>query len=120
MPAWQLHASIAAWSDETHVRENRALYRQKFQRVIELLGDVLPVSQPDGGFYLWPKLPISDEQFTRELYAQQNITVLPGSYLSRDAHGENPGAGHVRMALVADQAQCEQAALRIREFVQNL
>ena len=114
------HASIAAWSDETHVRENRALYRQKFQRVIELLGDVLPVSQPDGGFYLWPKLPISDEQFTRELYAQQNITVLPGSYLSRDAHGENPGAGHVRMALVADQAQCEQAALRIREFVQNL
>jgi len=114
------HASIAAWSDETHVRENRALYRQKFQRVIEILNDVLPVSQPDGGFYLWPKLPISDEQFTRDLYAQQNITVLPGRYLSRDAHGENPGAGHVRMALVADQAQCEQAALRIREFIQNL
>ncbi len=114
------HASIAAWSDENHVRENRTLYRQKFQRVIEILQDVLPVSQPAGGFYLWPELPIGDEQFTRNLYAQQNITVLPGRYLSRDAHGENPGAGHVRMALVADQAQCEQAALRIREFIQNL
>ena len=114
------HASIAAWSDETHVRENRELYRQKFQRVIALLGDVLPVSQPDGGFYLWPKLPINDEQFTRDLYAQQNITVLPGRYLSRDAHGINPGEGYVRMALVADQAQCEQAALRIRTFMQNI
>jgi N-succinyldiaminopimelate aminotransferase len=114
------HASIAAWSDETHVRENRELYRQKFQRVIALLEDILPVNQPDGGFYLWPKLPLSDEQFTRDLYAQQNITVLPGRYLSRDAHGENPGAGYVRMALVADQAQCEQAALRIRAFMQNI
>jgi N-succinyldiaminopimelate aminotransferase len=114
------HASIAAWSDETHVRENRELYRQKFQRVIALLEDVLPVSQPDGGFYLWPKLPVSDEQFTRDLYAQQNITVLPGRYLSRHAHGENPGEGYVRMALVADQIQCEEAALRIRAFAQNL
>ena len=114
------HASIAAWSDETHVRENRELYRQKFQRVITLLEDALPVTQPEGGFYLWPQLPISDEQFTRDLYAQQNITVLPGRYLSRDAHGENPGVGYVRMALVADQAQCEQAALRIRAFAQNL
>lgn len=114
------HASIAAWSDEAHVRKNRDLYRQKFQRVITLLEDILPVSQPDGGFYLWPKLPISDEQFTRDLYAQQNITVLPGRYLSREAHGINPGADHVRMALVADFSQCEQAALRIRTYVQNL
>ena len=114
------HASIAAWSDEAHVLENRELYRQKFQRVIALLQDVLPVSQPDAGFYLWPKLPISDEQFTRDLYAQQNITVLPGRYLSRTAHNENPGEGYVRMALVAEQAQCEQAALRIREFAQKL
>ena len=114
------HASIAAWSDEAHVRENRELYRQKFQRVIALLKDVLPVTQPDGGFYLWPKLPVSDEQFTRELYAQQNVTVLPGRYLSREAHGGNPGTDHVRMALVADLAQCEQAALRIRAYAQNL
>jgi len=114
------HASIAAWSDESHVKENRLLYKQKFLRVIEILGEVLPVTQPEGGFYLWPKLPIDDEVFTRDLYAQQNVTVLPGSYLSRHAHGENPGAGHVRMALVADQAQCEQAALRIKEFVQKL
>jgi N-succinyldiaminopimelate aminotransferase len=114
------HASIAAWSDESHVRENRALYRQKFQRVIALLEDVLPVTQPEGGFYLWPQLPGSDEQFTRDLYAQQNITVLPGRYLSRHAHGENPGENHLRMALVADLAQCEEAALRIRTFVQKL
>lgn len=114
------HASIAAWSDESHVRENRGLYRDKFERVIALLENILPVSLPDAGFYLWPELPISDEQFTRELYAQENITVLPGSYLSRDAHGENPGAGYVRIALVADQAQCEIAAQRIRRFAQNL
>jgi N-succinyldiaminopimelate aminotransferase len=114
------HASIAAWSDETHVKENREQYRQKFARVITALQDVLPVTQPDGGFYLWPKLPISDEQFTRDLYAQQNITVLPGSYLSREVHGENPGADYVRMALVADQTQCEEAAQRIRQFCQNL
>ncbi|MBI1421980.1 MAG: succinyldiaminopimelate transaminase [Gammaproteobacteria bacterium] len=114
------HASIAAWSDETHVRENRQLYQQKFRRVIELLQDVLPVTQPEGGFYLWPKLPVSDEQFTRDLFAQQNITVLPGRYLSRDAHGENPGANYIRMALVADLAQCEEAALRLQRFCQNL
>jgi N-succinyldiaminopimelate aminotransferase len=119
LPPPNQHASIAAWSDENHVRENRALYRHKFQRVIEMLQDVLPVTQPEGGFYLWPQLPFSDEQFTRDLYAQQNITVLPGRYLSRDAHGLNPGNNHVRMALVADQTQCEQAALRIREFIQN-
>jgi len=107
------HASIAAWSDEDHVHANRELYRKKFQRVIALLEDVLPVTQPDGGFYLWPALPMSDEQFARELYARQNITVLPGRYLSREAHGVNPGENRVRMALVADEAQCVQAALRI-------
>jgi N-succinyldiaminopimelate aminotransferase len=113
------HASIAAWSDEDHVRANRELYRKKFQRVIALLEDVLPVTRPDGGFYLWPSLPMSDELFARELYAQQNITVLPGRYLSREANGENPGEKHVRMALVADEGQCVQAALRIKEFLQN-
>ncbi|MEJ2449398.1 MAG: succinyldiaminopimelate transaminase [Gammaproteobacteria bacterium] len=114
------HASITAWSDEAHVRENRELYRQKFARVIDLLQDVLPVTRPDGGFYLWPKLPISDEQFARELFAKQHITVLPGSYLSRHAHGENPGANHIRMALVAGQEQCETAAMRLRRFIENL
>lgn len=114
------HASISAWSDEAHVQENRALYRQKFQHVINQLEDLLPVQQPDGGFYLWPQLPISDETFAQELFAQQNITVLPGSYLSREAHGENPGKHHVRMALVADLAQCEDAAQRIRQYMQNI
>jgi len=110
-------ASIAAWDDEAHVVENRALYRQKFVQVTPLLAGVLDVALPDAGFYLWAAVPGSDEAFARDLYAACNVTVLPGSYLARSAHGINPGAGRVRMALVADTAECLEAAQRIVQFM---
>ena len=110
-------ASIAAWDDEAHVQENRALYRQKFAQVTPLLAGVLDVALPDAGFYLWAAVPGSDEDFARDLYAAFNVTVLPGSYLARSAHGHNPGARRVRMALVADTAECLEAALRIVKFL---
>ena len=110
-------ASARAWQDEAHVVENRRLYRRKFDAIIPLLSSVLQVTKPSGGFYLWPELPIDDEQFTRELYTQQNVTVLPGSYLSRQAGGCNPGRNHVRMALVAPLDECIEAAQRIREYI---
>lgn len=110
-------ASIAAWDDEAHVQENRALYRQKFAQVTPLLASVLDVALPDAGFYLWAAVPGSDEAFARDLHAAYNVTVLPGSYLARSAHGHNPGAGRVRMALVADTAECLEAAQRIVQFL---
>lgn len=113
-------ASFAAWQDESHVLENRVLYRRKFVAVHEVLKDVLDVAIPPAGFYLWPKTPGDDQDFARALFAQTNVTVLPGSYLSRDAHGLNPGRNHVRMALVAAMDECVDAAHRIREFVQSL
>jgi len=113
-------ASRAAWDDEAHVRHNRARYRAKFDSALEILGPVLDVSRPDAGFYLWPRTPLDDTAFARQLFEQQNVRVLPGSYLSRDNEGENPGAGHVRMALVADEAECEAAMWRIRRFVEAL
>ena len=113
-------ASIAAWNDEAHVKHNRDLYRKKFATVIELLEPVIPVEQPDAGFYLWVKTPISDTDFARDLFATQNVTVLPGSYLSRDTNNGNPGAGYVRMALVAPLDECIEAAMRIKEFIQTL
>ena len=116
-------ASIAAWDDEQHVIENRALYREKFARVTPLLAPVLDVALPDAGFYLWAKIPEifkgSDEAFSRDLLAFYNVVVLPGSYLARDAHGYNPGAGRIRMALVAETAECVEAAERIVQFVQS-
>jgi N-succinyldiaminopimelate aminotransferase len=117
MPVQHQHASAAAWRDETHVRDNRALYRHKFARVLEIVGDVLDVSMPDAGFYLWARTPNDDTVFARELFARQNVTVLPGSYLGRPLDGLNPGAGHVRMALVASADECIEAAHRIREFL---
>ncbi|MNZ56810.1 LL-diaminopimelate aminotransferase [compost metagenome] len=120
MPVQTQLASVAAWNDEIHVRANRALYREKFDAVLEILGGVLDVQRPDGSFYLWPKTPISDTEFTRELFARQHVTVVPGSYLSREVNGENPGANRVRMALVAPLAECVEAAERIRRFVQTL
>jgi N-succinyldiaminopimelate aminotransferase len=113
-------ASIKAWHDEKHVRENRDLYRQKFAAVLEILSPVLAVTAPDASFYLWPQTPVDDETFTRELFAQQNVTVVPGSYLSREANGINPGANRVRMALVAPLQECVEAALRMRRFIENL
>ncbi len=111
-------ASIAAWNDEAHVEENRALYRQKFAQITPLLATVLDVALPDAGFYLWAAVKGSDEDFARDLYAAYNVTVLPGSYLAREGHGHNPGAGRIRMALVAQTDECLEAAQRIVAFVQ--
>lgn len=112
-------ASVAAWQDEEHVIHNRALYRTKFAAVQHTLGDALKVEIPPAGFYLWPETPGDDQTFARELYAATNVTVLPGSFLSRDCAGGNPGRGHIRMALVAEMGECIEAAHRIRDFVQS-
>ena len=117
-------ASTAAWSDEAHVVANRDLYRDKFMQVTPLLAEVLEVALPDAGFYLWAKIPdklhLDDAAFARALLAQYNVTVLPGSYLARDAAGVNPGANYIRMALVATTAECVEAAQRIVQFVKSL
>ena len=111
------HASIAAWRDETHVRDNRTLYREKFDAVLPLLAPVLETSRPDAGFYLWARVPGGDDEaFTRELFAKTHVSVLPGRYLGREAHGVNPGAGRVRIALVPSKADCVDAARRIVEI----
>ncbi len=120
MPVPTQLASIAAWQDESHVRENRDAYRAKFDAVLAILGDHLEVSRPEAGFYLWPRTPIAGEDFAQRLFAEQNVTVLPGSYLARDAEGLNPGHHYVRMALVATEAECIEAAERIRSFVKTL
>jgi N-succinyldiaminopimelate aminotransferase len=112
-------ASIAAWADEKHVVDNRAVYRQKFAQVTPVLAQVLDVKLPDAGFYLWAGVQGSDTEFARELLAQYNVTVLPGSYLAREIQGVNPGAGRIRMALVAETAECLEAAQRIVQFVQS-
>jgi N-succinyldiaminopimelate aminotransferase len=115
-------ASITAWNDEAHVVENRNRYRQKFAQVTPVLAAVMDVALPDASFYLWAKVPDnvfggSDTAFTRELLAQYNVAVLPGSYLAREAHGVNPGAGRIRMALVAGVEECLEAAHRIAAFI---
>ena len=119
-PAVQ-RASAAAWADEAHVEANRALYREKFARVTPMLAEVMDVALPDAGFYLWARLPArvcggSDTAFARELLAQYNVAVLPGSFLAREAHGVNPGQGRIRMALVAGVDECVEAARRIVSF----
>jgi len=113
-------ASIAAWNDEAHVVANRDMYRQKFAAVTPLLAQALDVKLPDAAFYLWAAVPGGDDQaFARDLLAQYNVTVLPGSFLARESQGFNPGAGRIRMALVAETHECMQAAQRIVEFVQR-
>jgi N-succinyldiaminopimelate aminotransferase len=115
-PAVQ-HASIAAWRDEAHVRDNRAQYRAKFAAVTPLLQQVLDTRRPDAGFYLWAGVPGGDDaRFARDLFAATHVTVLPGRYLARDAHGVNPGSGYVRIALVPGIEDCVDAARRIVEF----
>jgi N-succinyldiaminopimelate aminotransferase len=119
MPVQTQLASIAAWSDEEHVRANRTLYREKFDAVLEILSPVMDVQRPDGGFYLWPSVGSDDAAFCRDLYVTEHVTVVPGSYLSREVDGFNPGAGRVRMALVAPLAECIEAAQRIRDFIKS-
>ncbi len=134
MPLPTQHASIQAWQDEHHVVENRRLYREKFAAFIDILGDVCTVTKPSASFYVWLKIPlsppltkgeaegrgISDTEFAKQLFAQQNVTVLPGSYLSRDCDGVNPGLNHVRIALVAPLEECVDAAHRIKNFLNSL
>jgi N-succinyldiaminopimelate aminotransferase len=120
MPPPHQAASTLAWRDEAHVRENRALYRAKFAAVLAELDGCLDVAAPEGGFYLWPRTPGDEREFTRELYRRCNVTVLPGSFLSRPAPAGDPGAGRVRMALVAGLDECVEAARRIRGFVATL
>jgi N-succinyldiaminopimelate aminotransferase len=116
MPMHTQLASIPAWQDEKHVEENRRLYRQKFASVVPMLREVLDVEIPAGAFYLWPRVT-DDERFTRGLYAEQHVTVLPGSYLARSVDGRNPGLGRVRISLVASVEDCIEAAGRIRRYV---
>lgn len=120
MPPHHQAASARAWADESHVRENRRLYREKFAAVVDILSAVLPVTWPAAAFYLWPETPVADTDFARGLYTQQNVTVLPGSYLSREIDGHNPGANRVRLALVAPLDECVDAAQRIRAFTESL
>lgn len=121
-PSFQ-EASIAAWQDEAHVRENRRLYLEKFRALVPMLSPVMAVDWPEAGFYLWARVPDrwadDDEAFTRDLIAGTNVAVLPGSYLARTAHGVNPGKGRVRIALVATLDECVDAANRIQGFVRG-
>ena len=110
-------ASAAAWDDDAHVRVNRQLYREKFARVLPVLSPVLDVQRPEGAFYLWVDVEEDDERFTRELFLNQNVTVLPGSYLGRTTDQGNPGAGRVRLSLTATEEDCVAAATRIRDFL---
>ena len=112
------HASMAAWNDESHVAENRRQYREKFDCLVPMLRPVMHAPRPDAGFYLWARVPGGDDEaFTRDLFAATNVTVLPGQYLARDAHGTNPGRGYVRMALVPELSDCIEAAKRILGFL---
>lgn len=112
-------ASVAAWDDEAHVGHNRQLYAEKFATVTPVVAQALDVSLPEASFYLWAKVPGDDAEFARELYREQHVTVLPGSYLARDAHGVNPGAGYIRIALVAPLAECQEAAERLVTFARS-
>jgi N-succinyldiaminopimelate aminotransferase len=113
-------ASADAWGDEAHVAENRRLYREKFAAVTPLLQEALEVDMPDAAFYLWARTPVADTEFALRLYRDYNVTVLPGSFLAREAHGVNPGANFIRIALVAEPQECLEAAERIRNFAKTL
>jgi N-succinyldiaminopimelate aminotransferase len=114
------HASAAAWNDEAHVRENRRLYREKFDAVTPLIAAHLGTARPDAGFYLWARTPIADTEFALGLQREYNVTVLPGSYLARESGGINPGENFVRIALVAPLEECLEAARRMQEFCRKL
>jgi N-succinyldiaminopimelate aminotransferase len=113
-------ASIAAWKDEAHVRDNRAQYAGKFALLQPCLAQALPCVMPDASFYLWARTPIDDRDFAARLYANEAVTVLPGSFLARDAHGANPGREYVRIALVASREECAEAIDRVVRFARTL
>jgi N-succinyldiaminopimelate aminotransferase len=120
MPLHHQAASASAWGDEEHVARNRALYRQKLEAVHAILYDVMDVGLPAAGFYLWPETPVPDTEFARGLFRERNVTVLPGSFLSREVDGANPGRNRVRIALVAPMDECLDAAHRIRSYTESL
>ena len=109
-------ASAAAWADETHVVENRRLYREKFEKTLAILAPVTDVQMPQAAFYLWLRTPIDDAEFAKQLFTQFNVSVVPGSYLAREAHGVNPGRNFIRVALVAPVEECLEAAQRLKAF----
>jgi N-succinyldiaminopimelate aminotransferase len=113
-------ASIAAWNDEAHVRENRRLYAEKFSAVLPLIQNHLKTERPEGGFYLWIRTPIDDAEFARRLQRDYNVLVVPGSFLAREAHGENPGKNHIRIALVARLEECVEGIERLVQFSKTL
>jgi len=119
MPPPTQITSIAAWNDEAHVLDNREQYREKFTTVLDILSPIMNVKQPDASFYLWAGIEMDDEKFTREIYAQQHLNVVPGSYLSREINGINPGAKRIRMALVATLEECVEAANRVKLFIES-
>ena len=120
MPIPAQIASVHAWNDDDHVKANRALYREKFDAAKKILHGALDIEIPPAAFYLWPATPIDDEEFARRLYTEQNITALPGTYLSRDTSTGNPGRNRIRLSLVADVDECNEAMQRIRDFVMTL
>jgi N-succinyldiaminopimelate aminotransferase len=120
MPAFTQAASLIAWQDEQHVITNRQLYREKFDAVLAILSPVMNVSLPEAGFYLWAETTIPDTDFARRLFDEQNVTVLPGSFLARDNDNQNPGSQRIRMALVAPLAECIDAAHRIVKLINTL
>ncbi len=120
MPISTQYASIACWKDEQHVQQNRDIYRQKYKAFIDILSPVIDIKAPPGSFYIWLKLPCGDdEKFTKRLFEEQHISVLPGSYLSRKTGQANPGHGYARIALVAPLEECIEAAQRIRTYLKN-
>jgi N-succinyldiaminopimelate aminotransferase len=120
MPIPTQRASAAAWNDDWHVTANRALYREKYSRVLPILAEALPVEKPAGGFYVWLQVPGDDAAFAAGLFSQQNVTVVPGSYLARDGGRGNPGAGRIRISLVAEVEECVTAARRIRDYARSI
>lgn len=120
MPLPTQAASVAAWSDEIHVENNRKQYAEKFAAVLKILQPVLTCQRPDAGFYLWPELEIDEVEFCKQLYSQKNVLTLPGSYLARSVNGYNPGKNRVRLALVAELTECVEAAERIKQLIQEI
>ena len=120
MPEHVQHASAFAWGEEEHVVANRAVYREKFDATRPILEDTLDIEQPQGGFYFWPELPMDDQEFARQLYVRENITVLPGSYLARSGETTNPGLNRIRIALVAPLDECVDSVRRLCDTLSSL